>query len=60
MAIDVQKVDKLEEMKISKQGTELKVLAASCVSSSGQKKQPHERRIGASRVICNLPTIEED
>ena len=55
MAIDVPKTEKLEEMKIQKQETELKILAT---SRANQKKVvQQDRRIGASRVICNLPTI---
>jgi hypothetical protein len=38
----------------------LKVLATSRAATNQKKIVAQERRIGASRVICNLPTIEED
>lgn len=57
MAIDVPKTEKLEEMNIQKQETELKILATSRANSNQKRVVPQDRRIGASRVICNLPTI---
>lgn len=62
MAIGLQNVEKLDELKVVKQETNVKseVKEAASSSTPNKRKNAQERRIGASRVLCNLPTIEED
>jgi len=57
MAINVQNVGKLDELKVFKQEKSDAKVAA---STPNKRKNEEGRRIGASRVLCNLPTIEED
>lgn len=59
MALEDTKATRLEVVKDSKE-TQNSLLKAKHDHKGTPTKLQVERRVGASRVLCNLPTIEED